>query len=199
MTSETSRIESFSDCVFSIAITLLVLDLKVPHGAPHSLARDLALEWPSYAAFLLSFMFIGVMWINHHRLFTHIRKADNTLLVLNLLLLLGVTAVPFPTSVLASHLTGPDARTAAALYSATYLVIAVFFNTLWRYAASHRLVDPQFEETAHAITKQYAFGPLLYVICVLLAWIHPLVSLVFNALLAVFFALPPRIATGASR
>lgn len=192
MTTETGRIESFSDCVYSIAITLLVLDLKVPHGAPHTLARELALEWPSYAAYLLSFLFIGVMWINHHRLFTHIRKTDNTLLILNLLLLLGVTTVPFPTAVLASHLTGADARTAAVLYSATYLAIAFFFNLLWRYAVARRLIDDRFQEAAQGITRQYAYGPLLYVVCVLLVWIHPLVSLAFNALLAVFFAMPPR-------
>lgn len=192
MTSETSRIESFSDCVFSIAITLLVLDLKVPHGAPHSLARELAFQWPSYAAFLLSFMFVGVMWINHHRLFTHIRKSDNILLILNLLLLLGVTSVPFPTAVLASHLNGPDARTAAVLYNATYLVIAFFFNMLWRHSVSRRLIDSRSEEAAQGITRQYAYGPFLYVVCILLVWIHPLVSLFFNAVLAIFFAMPPR-------
>lgn len=192
MATETRRIESFSDCVVSIAITLLVLNLKVPQGPPHTLARELALEWPAYAAFLLSFLFIGVMWINHHRLFNHINKADNTLLVLNLLLLLGVTAVPFPTAVLALHLNGADARAAAVLYNATYLAIAVFFNLLWRYSVSHRLIDDKYEETARSITRQYAYGPLLYVICVLLVWVHPLLSLAFNAMLAVFFAMPPR-------
>jgi uncharacterized membrane protein len=84
-------------------------------------------QWPSYVAFLLSFLFIGVMWIKHHRLFTHIRRTTNGLLMLNLLLMLGVTAVPFPTAVLALHLGGPSARTATAaiLYNTTYLVIAI--------------------------------------------------------------------------
>ena len=81
------------------------------------------------------------MWINHHSLFTHIRHADNGLLIFNLLLLLGVTVVPFPTAVLASHLGGADARTAALLYNGTYLVIAIFFNLLWRHAVSRKLLD----------------------------------------------------------
>src|ERR671922_86848 len=115
MTSETARIEAFSDGVFAIAITLLVLELKVPLDGPLSVA--LRRQWPSYIAFLLSFTFIGIMWVNHHRLFTQIRRADDGLLFLNLLLLLGVTVVPFPTSVLARHLGTVEGRTAAAVFN----------------------------------------------------------------------------------
>src|SRR5215469_18784871 len=139
MASETSRIEAFSDGVFAIAITLLILEIKIPPATQAPLRTQLLQQWPSYFAYLLSFLFIGIMWINHHRLFTHIRRSNNGLLFLNLLLLLGVSAVPFPTAVLALHLSGPGARTAAVLYSGTYLVIAVFFNLLWRYAVSNDL------------------------------------------------------------
>src|SRR5215471_14225643 len=127
MASETSRIEAFSDGLFAIAATLLILEVKIPSPTQTILARQLLQRWPSYVAFLLSFLFIGIMWINHHRLFTHIKRSDNGLLILNLLLLLGVTAVPFPTAVLAIHLRGPGARTAAALFNGTYVVIAIFF------------------------------------------------------------------------
>ena len=193
MTSETGRVEAFSDGVFAIAITLLILEIKVPRGADHMLTRQLLEQWPSYLAFLLSFLFIGVMWINHHRLFTHIKRTDNGLLILNLLLMLGVTVVPFPTAVLALHLAGPEARTAAVLYNATYFVIAIFFNALWRYAVSRHLLDASYNvEAVQAITKQYRYGPLLYVVCVALVWISPILSLAFNAILAGFFALPPR-------
>src|SRR5690348_10117444 len=98
---ETARIEAFSDGVFAVAATLLVLDLKVPHDAAggQGLVRALAGEWPAYLAFVTSFAFIGIMWINHHRLFTLIRRSDNLLLVFNGLLLLGVTFVPFATAV----------------------------------------------------------------------------------------------------
>src|SRR5215470_20063356 len=100
MQTETNRVEAFSDGMFAIAITLLILELKVPTPAAGRLTAALLRQWPSYLAFLLSFAFIGIMWMNHHRMFTHIRRSNYTLLVLNLLLLLGITAVPFPTAVL---------------------------------------------------------------------------------------------------
>src|SRR5579872_4040697 len=89
---ETGRVEAFSDGVFAIAITLLVLDLKIPSASPSArLADQLAKQWPAYLAFLISFSFIGIMWINHHSLFTYIRRIDHALLILNGSLLMGVT------------------------------------------------------------------------------------------------------------
>src|SRR5882762_3199489 len=117
--SETSRIEAFSDGVFAIAITLLILEIKVPAPGAVPLYLQLAWQWPSYFSFIVSFAFIGIMCINHHRLFSHIKQADNLLMIFNLLLLLGVTAVPFPTAVLAAHLRGPGQRTATMLFSGT--------------------------------------------------------------------------------
>jgi uncharacterized membrane protein len=193
--SETARIEAFSDGVFAIAITLLILEIKVPPAEQGDLARQLLRQWPSYFAFLLSFLFIGVMWINHHRMFTHIRRADHGLLFFNLLLLLGVTVVPFPTAVLATHLEASDARTAAALYNGTYFVLAIFFNVLWRYAVSRHLIDHALAASSGAISKQYAFGPLMYLVCLALGWISVPLSLTINTALAVFFALPPKHAT----
>jgi uncharacterized membrane protein len=189
---ETARTEAFSDGVFAIAITLLVLELKVPQGSGNGLAREHAAEWPSYVAFLLSFAFIGIMWVNHHRLFTIIRRCDNGLLFLNLLLLLGVTAVPFPTAVLAAYLATAESRTAAALFNGTYLAIAIFFNVLWRYAVSRRLLDTGIDPaSSRAISKQYALGPLAYLVCFLAVWISTPASLGLNFALAIFFALPP--------
>ena len=192
--SETSRIEAFSDGVFAIAITLLILEIKIPVSGTVPLSPQLARQWPSYISFVISFAFIGIMWINHHRLFSHIKRADNLLLVFNLLLLLGVTAVPFPTAVLAAHLGGPDQRAAAMLFSGTYFFIAIFFNVLWRYACSnghHLLAAHADYAAADRISRQYAFGPLLYLICFALAWVSVTASLVMNLLLAIFFALPP--------
>src|SRR5262249_17947143 len=156
MASETSRIEAFSDGVFAIAITLLILEIKIPPVTQAPLSTQLLQQWPSYFAFLVSFLFIGIMWINHHRLFTHIRRADSGLLFLNLLLLLGVSALPFPTAVLAVHFSGSGAHAAAALFNGTCIAIAVFFNVLWRYAVSRKLLDHNSEEAAAAISKQYA-------------------------------------------
>lgn len=192
MPSETSRIEAFSDGVFAIAATLLILDVKIPPPSQANLVAQLKQQWPSYFAFLLSFLFIGIMWINHHRLFTHIKRTDNGLLILNLLLLLGICAVPFPTAVLAIHLQSTGAHTAAVLYNGSYLVIALFFNLLWRYAVSRNLLDRTTQASADAISKQYVVGPLLYLVCFGLVWISIGLSLALNAALAIFFAIPPR-------
>ena len=91
MATETARVEAFSDGVFAIAITLLILEIKVPARGSGALARQLLQQWPSYVSYLISFAFIGIMWVNHHRLFNLIRRSDNRLLLFNLLLLLGVT------------------------------------------------------------------------------------------------------------
>lgn len=194
MNTETGRVEAFSDGVFAIAITLLILEIKIPKPSDGALANQLLRQWPSYFAFLISFAFIGVMWINHHRLFTHIKRCNNTLMILNLLLLLGVTIVPFPTAVLATHIGFSDQRTAALLYNGVYVFIAIIFNLLWRYAVSrnHHLLGKEVDkENVGRISKQYAFGPLLYLFCAALAWISVPASLGANVLLATFFALPP--------
>lgn len=191
---ETGRVEAFSDGVFAIAMTLLVLNIRVPSmAAPGKLAFFLWQQWPSYLAFLISFAFIGIMWMNHHRLFEHIRRIDHTLLILNGALLMGVTAVPFPTAVLAQYLGKPDERAATMLYSGTYVVVAIFFNVLWRYAASgHRLLgDAVNVAEVSRISRQYAFGPLLYLVCFGLAYVNVAASLGLNVALAIFFALPP--------
>ena len=195
MPSETARIEAFSDGVFAIAVTLLILEVKIPTAGSGKLRSLLLQQWPYYLAFILSFSFIGIMWINHHRMFSHIRRANEGLLILNLLLLLGVTAVPFPTAVLALNLRTPDARVAALLYNGTYVVIAVFFNVLWRYAVAHHLLGHEVNRaSADKISKQYAGGPILYLICLATAWFSVTASLVLNIALAIFFALPPAVA-----
>jgi uncharacterized membrane protein len=192
MLSETRRVEAFSDAVFAIAITLLILEIKVPTQDQGPLTAALLRQWPSYLAFLTSFTYIGVLWINHHRMFTHIMKADDVLLVLNLLLLLGVTAVPFPTAVMAEHLHGPDHRTAAMLYNATFDVIAIFFNVLWRYAVARRLIDHSLSAgTAQNVSRRYTVVPALYLVCMALAWINVHAGMASNLALTLFLMLPP--------
>src|SRR5439155_2102750 len=116
-----ARVEAFSDGVFAIAITLLVLDIHVP--APESVGDDglgaaLAHAWPSYFAYLVSFLVIGIIWINHHSMFTMVRRVDRPVLFVNLTLLLFVSALPFPTKLLAEYLTegGGSSHVAAAVY-----------------------------------------------------------------------------------
>ena len=192
MQSETARTEAFSDGIFAIAITLLILEIKIPHQQELGhLGAALLRQWPSYLAFLLSFTYIGIMWVNHHRMFAHIRRTNDVLLVLNLFLLLGVTVVPFPTAVLAEHLGGPDERTAAIVYNATFVVIAIAFNLLWQYAVKKGLLHDDVLSSAANISKQYAVGPLWYAACLVLAWFSVKASVAANVALALFFALPP--------
>src|SRR5215831_1579384 len=129
---ETARVEAFSDGVFAIAITLLVLDMKVPSAkdlpADARLVSALGRQWPTYLAYVTSFLTILIMWINHHRLFQNIKRTDQIFLMLNGLLLMGVTIVPFPTGLVAEYIRHREAGTAAAVYSGCFVVIAIFFN-----------------------------------------------------------------------
>jgi len=194
VSNDTARIEAFSDGVFAIAITLLVLDLKVPRELHEgqTLRSALAHQWPAYVAFVTSFLTILVMWINHHRMFTLIGRADDRLLILNGLLLLGITVVPFPTSLVAEYLGHDGQRTAALVYNGTFIAIAICFNLLWRCAArDSRLLDSHASpSSAQAITDSYRFGPVVYAVAFALALVSVKASLALNLGLALFFALP---------
>jgi uncharacterized membrane protein len=195
---ETGRIEAFSDGVFAIAITLLVLDIKVPldYSEPGALLDALVKQWPVYLAYVISFATIGIMWINHHRLLTLIKRSDHMLLLLNTFLLFWVTFVPFPTSLLADYLPREPAvaQIGAMVYSATFFVISIAFNLLWRYASyKNRLIDRKASpHSVRAISRAYAFGPLLYLVAFALALISAPASVAANMLIAAFFALPDR-------
>ena len=191
MQNETARVEAFSDGVFAIAITLLILDVKVLSAAGGPLGVGLLRQWPAYLAFLISFWFIGIMWVNHHRLFNHIKRSDNRLLFLNLSLLLGVCVVPFPTALLALHYLGPGRLVAALVFNGTYLAIALFFYSLWQHVLRARLLDEATLESANSISRQYAVGPTAYLICFGLTWVSIPGSLALNVALALFFAFPP--------
>jgi uncharacterized membrane protein len=190
--NETARIEAFSDGVFAIAITLLILEIQVPPQTPHGgLAGALMNLWPSYLAFLASFMTIGIMWLNHHRLFTLIIKNDDGLIAFNLLLLLGVTWLPFPTALLAEHLEGPhaDQKTAALVYAGSFFAIAIVFNLMWRYVCRAKIVYEHLN--VRAITRQYALGPIMYAGLVVVAFFSAEWCLALSILFALYFALPP--------
>jgi len=197
VTTATARVEAFSDGVLAVAITLRILEIKVP-TYNSNLTAELLRQWPSYLAFIISFAFIGIMWINHHRMFTHIRRSDDILLILNLALMLTICIVPFTTALLAAHLGHAGARTAVVVYDLSYLAIAASFNLLWRYAASrdgHLLGHEVDREAANKITQQYNYGPLAYLVAVGLAWVSIPVSLAINFVLAIFFAIPPHYAS----
>ena len=193
MRNETARLEAFSDGVFAIAITLLIIEIHVPaHDHASTLGHELLRSWPSYLGYLTSFLTIGVMWINHHRVFSLLDRADHTMLVLNAILLMLVAFLPFPTAVLAQFIETSGARSATALYGATMVLIALAFFAWWRYASSgRRLIDQNVpQDQLDAITRAYTPGTLLYAGALALAFVQPWVSAGAFLSLAIFYALP---------
>jgi uncharacterized membrane protein len=195
-TKETSRTEAFSDGVFAVAITLLILNIQAPTAivSDAQLYTYVANEWQKIFAFVTSFATIGVMWLNHHRMFTYIKRIDNTLLSLNLLLLLIIVFIPYPTSLISLSLLQATVHAPAVLYTATSLLMAIGYNSIWRYASHHnRLISENADQRAvDAVSRQYRYGPLVYLVVFLLAFIYPPASIIACFLLAIFFAIPGR-------
>jgi uncharacterized membrane protein len=194
---ETGRLEAFSDGVFAVAITLLVLDIKTPKAADlaagHTgLIDALLAQWPAYLSYVLSFLTVLIMWANHHEMFRHIRRVDDTFLLLNGLLLLFITLAPFPTSLLAEYIMRPEARTAAMVYCGMFIGIGVFFNAMWIYASHKgRLLVKDYDRTAvKHLTRGYLVAPLVYVAALLLAFVSVAACMGLCYLLTMYFALP---------
>jgi uncharacterized membrane protein len=155
MTESSSRFEAFSDGVFAIAITLLILEIRVPHG-DHDLWAGLRALWPSYIAFLMSFVVILIMWVNHHELLRMVRGVNYPFLFANGLLLLTVTFVPFPTAVLAQNLATSEAQAAVAFYCATFVVNAFCWNLLFSTMVRGRLLHADVtDETVANVRRTY--------------------------------------------
>lgn len=196
---DTGRVEAFSDGVFAVAATLLVLNLEPPDLKGSTLAMQLLGMWPKLVVYAISFGFILIMWINHHNMVRLIRGTDHNFLLLNGLLLLLVTLVPFTTALLFRY-SARDQSVAAAVYSANYLLIAFAYNFIWWYATWHgRLLNAGVEmEAVRSTNRRYRFGPLYYLICIALAFVSVPLSLAANAALAVFFAWPHSLRTPAN-
>jgi uncharacterized membrane protein len=192
--NETVRIEAFSDNVFAIAITLLVLGITVPKahelGAGGSLSSTLLKLWPHYLAFVTSFITIFAKWVNHHRIFSFIQRTDHPFLYWNGLLLLFITFMPFPTALLAEYLLHPEAKAAGAFFAGTYAAIAFVFKGLWHHASKNgRLLAPNVDDREiRQITLQYRYGPLLYLAAFALSFVSVGLSVGLCLCLAVFFA-----------
>jgi uncharacterized membrane protein len=190
---ETGRIEAFSDGVFAIAITLLVLAIKVPKsadlGVGGSLFSVLLGLWPHYLAFVTSFATIFAMWVTHHRIFTFVQRSDHFFLYWNGLLLLLITFLPFPTTLLAEYLLHPEGKVAGAAFAGTLVAIALTFKGLWRYAAKNgRLLARSIDlKDIEQITKQHRYGPILYFTAFAVSFVSTGMSAGLCLCLAVFF------------
>ena len=188
---ETTRLEAFSDGVFAIAITLLILEIKVPPLA--DLGHGLLQLWPSYLAYSISFVVIGAIWLNHHAMFEWIDRVDHQLMLLNTLQLMFIAFLPFPTAVLAEALHARLEQTVAtAFYGGTLTIIGVLVTVMWHYAASRRelLNESISPARAKVIGRQFLIGPTGYALATVLAFVSPWISIALFIGLNVFFLWP---------
>ena len=191
---ETGRLEAFSDGVFAIAITLLVLERKVPDvtaagGSPAVLAKALLQQWPSYVGLVTSFFTILIMWVHHHAILRNVCRTDAWLHFANGCLLLGVTFVPYPTSILAAYLQTPASKMAMAFYAGTFVFMAICFYLFIRAAFRKPLLSAKASDAFIArICHEYMFGPPLYLLATIAALLDVRLSLLICTLLWVFWA-----------
>jgi uncharacterized membrane protein len=188
-----SRVEAFSDGVFAIAITLLVLTIAQPNDY-RILRQQLANHWYSLAAYVVSFAIIGIMWLNHHSIFTHFERIDRGLFYLNLFLLMTITFLPYPTGVLGEALAkGRGTQTAAVFYGITMTVNAIAWAGLWLYGShKRRLLRATFPEEERALaTLLFTIGVVMYTLAVGVAFWNAYVFLGLQAAVALYYALDP--------
>jgi len=202
LTEGTSRIEAFSDGVFAIAITLLILEVRVQHaGVEGSLWTGLVALWPYYFAFALSFFVILVTWIAHHDLMRLVRATSRPVQLANGCALLYVTFIPFPTAVLAANLGGSEASTAVAFYCGTFVLGSGAFNLLVAAIARGQLCRPEVDAQAIGrIRRGYRITFVIYLAATVIALVAPYVALALNVavrlhLLRIRYQLAPSVPT----
>jgi uncharacterized membrane protein len=188
---ETARVEAFSDGVFAIAITLLILAVGIEQAVGGGeLSEQLLDLWPAYVAYAVSFLTIGIMWVNHHQVFRLFARVDRPLLLLNILLLMLIAFVPFPTRVVADNARSPGDREAAALlYGTTMTITAILFFSVWYYGSRHVLRADADRREVSGITRSYLPGAPTYAFATLVAFVSSMASLILFAAIALFYAL----------
>ena len=188
----TARLETFADGVFAIAATLLILnvDAQVSEDV-HDLGGRLLHIWPSYLAYAVSFVTIGIMWVNHHTVMSQITRTDRRFLLANVGLLMCIAFVPFPTRVVAEHVRAEGARDAALLYGFTMVATAIMFSVTWFYASRRRrLLRADAEPSVvTGISRSYLPGPWIYLAATLIAFASPTGSVVLFMAIALFYVL----------
>ncbi len=205
---ETGRLEAFSDGVFAIAVTLLILSVPVPSRvellnpdvAPMTLVFG-KYHWLSMLTYVISFVTILVMWVNHHSVFQYVARIDRAFMFLNGALLMLIVFVNYPTALVANAMNTPSATLATATYSATFVITAILFNALWLWASTGRRLLARDADPAGVarITFQYRFGPLVYLAAFGLAFLNPWLSVALNGALGVYFAFAGQIARSRGR
>jgi uncharacterized membrane protein len=197
----TNRLESFSDGVIAVAITLLVLNIDVPEAASgHTLVHELLRNWAQYAAYVVSFLTIGIIWVNHHVMISRLRATDHSILIGNLLVLMTIGILPFATDLVARHLRDPDSRAAAAaVYAGAFLLMGCAFGSLNRLILLRRtelLAVSMPLAQRRLILMRSAIGSAPYAVAVGVAFVSAYATLAICAAIAVFYTLPLASGTG---
>jgi uncharacterized membrane protein len=189
-----SRAEAFSDGIFAIAATLLVLDLAVPKPGS-SLLTGLLNEWPAYAAYATSFLTIGIIWVNHHAVLERLERIDRGFLFLNVVFLLFVALIPFPTKVLSQYLQsgGDYAHVAAAAYGVAMILMGISFSILNYYATARGLVA-RHQRLTFWQQVRYSIGLLMYVVGTAVSLIDARIALLIYAGMAFYYVVEPLMA-----
>ncbi len=189
----TNRLEAFSDGVFAVAITLLVLNLQVPQlVAGSELVSRLGALWPKLLSYALSFVLVGIYWVAHHNTFHYIKRSDRNLLWLNILLLMCMVFLPFPTALLGQY---PEQRVAIIIYAGTLVITGLVLQALWWYATSgyrlvDRTIDPRLVQRA---TRRNLTAPLIYLLAIGISVFSVPASFVLLILVPLYYILPGRI------
>ena len=187
MEQGTARLETFSDGVFAIAATLLVLEFSVSSG--RSLSHQLVHLWPAYLAYVTTFATIGIIWMNHHHTVSLIGRVDRTMLFINNLLLLIIAFLPFPTKLVADYLHKDGEQAATLAYAATFVVMALLHEVWWQYARRNRrlIADSVSDAALRAVDRAYAPGVAMYGIVFVLAFFSPLAAVFLTFAIAAFY------------
>jgi uncharacterized membrane protein len=182
-----NRLEAFSDGVFAVAITLLILEIAIPTRG--DLWGKLGDEWPSFASFFVSFWVIGIIWVNHHGVIDHLKRTNRTLLYLNLLVLMSVVLIPFSTALMAQNLNSADEHVAAAVYAGAFVLMAVTFGSMWEYIGRHReqLGVELSDEEVRTRTRSFHLGIPFYAVALAVAFVSPVAVLVIIAAMAIYY------------
>jgi uncharacterized membrane protein len=183
----TTRLETFSDGVFAIAATLLVLELSV--SSSDELGHALLHIWPQYLAYITSFVTIGIIWMNHHHTVSLIARTDRTMLFINNLLLLTIAFLPFPTKLVGDYLRGDGEQAAALAYAATLVAMAILHQVWWQYARHNRrlIADETPDSALRAVDRAYLPGVPMYAAVFVVAFFSPLAALVITFAIAAFY------------
>ena len=194
----TGRVEAFSDGVFAIAITLLILEIHVPPGlgdGPRRLAATLRALWPSYLTYILTFATVGIYWANHSYIFRLYKKTDHLFNLLNVLFLMCISFVPLPTAVLGEYVALPHQQRAAVIFYAIGFWAAAFsWYLIWFYARRRPgMIDPRLApEFVRYLSRQYLLSAVLYSIALLVAFVSGMASLAITVCLTFLYLLPPK-------